>query len=122
MTAPPALVTLGRVPPLQRALHLAQVNIATLRQPIDHPDTADFAGALDQVNGEGEAAPGGAQEGEPCGAVGGVEEGAGEGEEVEDLLALAEGFDLDGAEGDGGGLLEGGYDLNEVAAVADQDS
>jgi GNAT superfamily N-acetyltransferase len=58
VTAPPVLGTLGRVPPLHRRLHLAQVNIATLRQPIDHPDTAAFADALDQVNGEGEAAPG----------------------------------------------------------------
>lgn len=54
MTAPPWLGTLGQVPPL----HLAQVNIGTLRQPIDHPDTADFAAALDPVNAEGEASPG----------------------------------------------------------------
>ncbi|MEO5899242.1 MAG: GNAT family N-acetyltransferase [Ilumatobacteraceae bacterium] len=39
-------------------LHLAQVNIGTLRQPIDHPDTVDFADALDPVNAEGEASPG----------------------------------------------------------------
>ena len=29
---------------------LAQLNIGRLRQPIDHPDTADFANALDEVN------------------------------------------------------------------------
>ncbi len=69
---------------------------------------------------EGEAAPGRAQEGQPGGAVGGVEEGAGEGDEVEDLLALGEGFDLDGAVGDGGSL-EGGDDLGEVDAVANED-
>ncbi len=78
--------------------------------------------------GEREAAPGGAEDGEGGDAVGGVEEGAGEGGEVEDLLALVEGFDLDGAEGNagiGGGRFglaaKGGDDLGEVVAAADQD-
>ena len=62
----------------------------------------------------------GVQEGEPGGAVCGVEERAGEGEEVEDLLAFAEGFDLDGAIGDGGGF-EGFDDVEEVGAGADED-
>lgn len=39
-------------------MHLAQLNIATLRQPIDHPDTADFTNALDGINGLAEASPG----------------------------------------------------------------
>ncbi|MFT3851186.1 MAG: GNAT family N-acetyltransferase [Ilumatobacteraceae bacterium] len=38
--------------------HLAQVNIATLRAPMDHPATADFAAGLDPVNAAGETAPG----------------------------------------------------------------
>lgn len=39
-------------------LHLAQLNIATLRQPMDHPDTAGFADGLDPVNSLAEASPG----------------------------------------------------------------
>ena len=61
-----------------------------------------------------------AQEGEPCGAVGGMEKGAGEDEEVEDLLALCERLDVDGAVGDAG-LFEGVDDVEEVDASADQD-
>jgi GNAT superfamily N-acetyltransferase len=38
--------------------HLAQLNIATLRHPIDDPRTADFVDALPLVNGAGEATPG----------------------------------------------------------------
>ena len=38
--------------------HLAQLNIATLRHPMDDPRTADFAEALPTVNGAGEQAPG----------------------------------------------------------------
>jgi len=38
--------------------HLAQLNIATLRHPMDDPRTADFADALPTVNGAGEQAPG----------------------------------------------------------------
>ena len=49
--------------------------------------------------GEREAAPGGAQDGEGGDSVGGMKQSAGERGEVEDLLAVAEGFDLDGAEG-----------------------
>lgn len=39
-------------------LHLAQLNVATLRHPIDAAETADFANALAPVNAAGEAAPG----------------------------------------------------------------
>jgi GNAT superfamily N-acetyltransferase len=38
--------------------HLAQLNIATLRHPMDDPRTADFANALPLVNGAGEQSPG----------------------------------------------------------------
>jgi len=38
--------------------HLAQLNIATLRHPMDDPRTADFANALPTVNGAGEQSPG----------------------------------------------------------------
>ena len=59
-------------------------------------------GAGEQVElGELEATPRRAKDAEPAGAVGGVEQGACEGEEVEDLGALAERLDLDGAVGDG---------------------
>ncbi len=40
------------------AAHLAQLNIATLRQPLDHPDSADFVNGLDPVNHAGETSPG----------------------------------------------------------------
>ena len=39
-------------------LHLAQLNIATLRQPMDHPDTAGFAAGLVPINALGESSPG----------------------------------------------------------------
>lgn len=38
--------------------HLAQYNIATLRHPLDHPDTASFVALLDEVNAAAEASPG----------------------------------------------------------------
>ena len=38
--------------------HLAQLNIATLRHPIDDPRIADFVDALPLVNGAGERSPG----------------------------------------------------------------
>jgi GNAT superfamily N-acetyltransferase len=38
--------------------HLAQLNVATLRHPIDDPRTADFTNALPTVNGAGEGSPG----------------------------------------------------------------
>ena len=38
--------------------HLAQINIGTLRAPIDDPLIADFAAGLDPMNAAGEAAPG----------------------------------------------------------------
>ena len=41
-----------------RGHHLAQLNIARLRAPIDDPLIADFAGALVEVNALADAAPG----------------------------------------------------------------
>jgi len=38
--------------------HLAQLNIATLRYPMDDPRSADFAEGLPVVNGVGEQSPG----------------------------------------------------------------
>ena len=40
------------------AAHVAQYNIATLRHPIDHPETASFVALLDEVNQRAEASPG----------------------------------------------------------------
>lgn len=40
------------------AVHLAQFNIARLRHPMDHPDTASFVGLLDETNARAEASPG----------------------------------------------------------------
>jgi len=39
-------------------MQLAQVNVARLRQPIDHPDTKEFVDALDPINALAEASPG----------------------------------------------------------------
>ncbi|MET0461210.1 MAG: DUF3291 domain-containing protein [Ilumatobacteraceae bacterium] len=38
--------------------HFAELNVATLRQPLDHPDTAEFVGALDTINALAESSPG----------------------------------------------------------------
>jgi len=38
--------------------HLAELNIARLHQPLDHPDTAEFVDALDHVNAIAESSPG----------------------------------------------------------------
>ncbi|MEM7140717.1 MAG: DUF3291 domain-containing protein [Actinomycetota bacterium] len=38
--------------------HLAELNIATLRQPIEHPDSAEFADNLDPINAIAEGSPG----------------------------------------------------------------
>jgi GNAT superfamily N-acetyltransferase len=38
--------------------HLAQLNLSTLREPIDHPASHEFRDALPAVNGAGEAAAG----------------------------------------------------------------
>ena len=38
--------------------HLAELNVAQLRRPLDHPDTAEFVAALDHVNGLAEGSPG----------------------------------------------------------------
>jgi heme-degrading monooxygenase HmoA len=40
------------------AYHLAQVNIARLRAPLDAPESIDFVTALDPVNASADAAPG----------------------------------------------------------------
>ncbi len=37
---------------------LAQLNVARLRQPLDHPDTAKFVASLDDVNALAESSPG----------------------------------------------------------------
>ena len=39
-------------------MHLAQVNVARLRAPLDAPEIADFVAGLDPVNALAEAAPG----------------------------------------------------------------
>ena len=39
-------------------LHLAQLNVATLRHCIDEPESAEFVAGLNPVNAAGEAAPG----------------------------------------------------------------
>lgn len=38
--------------------HLAELNIARLKHPIDHPAIADFVAALDAINGVAERSPG----------------------------------------------------------------
>jgi Domain of unknown function (DUF3291) len=38
--------------------HLAELNIARLRQPLDHPDMNEFVAVLDAVNAIAEATPG----------------------------------------------------------------
>ena len=38
--------------------HLAQLNVARLRQPLDHPATAAFVAALDPINELAESSPG----------------------------------------------------------------
>jgi hypothetical protein len=38
--------------------HLAQLNVARLREPLDHPDIASFVAALDEVNALAESSPG----------------------------------------------------------------
>ena len=50
--------------------------------------------------GQRKAAAGRTQQGERCNAVPGMEQRAGEGDEVENLLALVEGFNLNRAEWD----------------------
>ena len=37
---------------------LAQFNVARLHEPLDHPDTAEFVDALDEVNALAESSPG----------------------------------------------------------------
>ncbi|MGI9416832.1 MAG: DUF3291 domain-containing protein [Geminicoccaceae bacterium] len=44
--------------PEQPAFHLAQVNIARARFPIDDPGMADFMNQLDEINALADAAPG----------------------------------------------------------------
>jgi hypothetical protein len=38
--------------------HIAQLNIATLRAPLDHESITEFREGLEPVNAAGEAAPG----------------------------------------------------------------
>ncbi len=38
--------------------HLAELNVARLRQPLDHPDMAEFVASLDAVNALAESSPG----------------------------------------------------------------
>ena len=71
--------------------------------------------------GQREAAPGSAQNGERGDAIGWMQQGAGERGEVEHLLALAEGVDLDRAEGDCIFLFQRRNNLSEVVAAAHQD-
>ena len=73
--------------------------------------------------GEREAAPRRVEDGQSSDAVGRVEERASEGGEVENFDAFVEWGDLDGAVGNAsvGFVVEGGYDLGEMAAVADED-
>ena len=72
--------------------------------------------------GEREAAPGSAENTEPGDAVEGIEEGAGEGERVEDFGAGGELFKIDGAEGNFGfaqGLGDGGEGVAGAAEDGD---
>ena len=39
-------------------MHLAELNVGRLTQPIDHPDIADFVDNLDRINGLAERMPG----------------------------------------------------------------
>jgi hypothetical protein len=39
-------------------LHLAQFNTATLRRPLDHPESASYVALLDETNARAEASPG----------------------------------------------------------------
>jgi hypothetical protein len=41
-----------------RIVHLAQLNVARLAAPLDHPDLAPFVAALDAVNAVADEAPG----------------------------------------------------------------
>lgn len=43
---------------LMQSYHLAQVNIATLRAPLDHPSMADFVAQIQRINAIADADPG----------------------------------------------------------------
>jgi hypothetical protein len=43
---------------MANAFHLAQINIARLKAPLDHPSVAPFVAALDPVNALADASPG----------------------------------------------------------------
>ncbi len=80
-----------------------------------------FVGSAEAMEvGEVEAAPRGAQDCEPRDAVHRMDQGADDGLEVENFLALAEAFEFDGAEGD---LLaaQGGGDGGEMDPGAAED-
>ena len=58
--------------------HLAQINVARLKAPIDAPETADFKNNLDRINAIAEASPGF------------VWRLTGEGDDATDLVAFAD--------------------------------
>ncbi len=43
---------------MTNAYHLAQLNIATMREPLESPSMSDFVANLDRINAMAEAAPG----------------------------------------------------------------
>ena len=43
---------------LQSIYHLAQINVAKMKAPLDDPIMAEFANALDEVNRVAEQSPG----------------------------------------------------------------
>src|SRR5690348_4855358 len=69
---------------------------------------------------KGKAAPWGAEDGECGDAVRGMEQRTGECGEVEHLLTVAQGLDVEGAEGDGV-AAERRDDLREMDAAAHED-
>ena len=71
--------------------------------------------------GQGEAAPRRTQKREPGGAIARVQQRAGQGKQIENFLALTESFRVDRAERDGGLGFEGGHDLEQMGAIADED-
>ncbi len=70
---------------------------------------------------EGQAAPGRAQNGEPRDAIHGMNESAGEREEVEQFLAFGEALDFNRAEGDAA-AAEQRDELGQMGPGADEDS
>ena len=97
-----------------------QVQVAIDKLKDRHGSEGAMVGASEDVEvGESEAAPGRAQNGEPGDAVHGMQEGAGEREQIAELLAGGEGIDFNGAEGDAA-IAEQRDQLMEVRAIADE--